>query len=215
MKLYSSTEEILKLGRATPHQIQFLLGSWTWACLLRRNLLSIFSDVYELASAPKPLTPRPLSATERLELEMWMDLFPLIYVDLRRSLSTRVYASDASKSGGGVLYSNLDGRAREQFVRGIEETRVRKGLIKAGKECYRIKVEGRVQWGCQNGRTKAGRVLEARFVARRLLLRRCFFTSAGCLCSISVAEVYIPKSSHENGYCLRATERKSKSRNIP
>ena len=127
VKLYSSTEEILRLGRATPHRMQSPLGSWTWASLLRRNLLSIFSDVYELASAPKPFTTRPLSATQRLELEMCLDLFSLMYVNLRRPLSTRVYASDASKSSGGVVYSDLDKRAREQFVRGIEEKRVRKG----------------------------------------------------------------------------------------
>lgn len=41
------------------------------------------------------------------ELNALLDLFTLVYADLRRTLSKRVYVSDESEAGGGVVYADV------------------------------------------------------------------------------------------------------------
>lgn len=53
-KLWDDTTAVLSRNRASPHQMQSLLGKWTWACLLRRPVLSLFESVYRFCSRDKP-----------------------------------------------------------------------------------------------------------------------------------------------------------------
>lgn len=105
--LLSATSAILQNGCCSPKDMQQLLGKWVWALLLRRPLLSIFSDVYAFCSLSRPQVIRPLGLPVRTELEAVIDLAPLVFRDLRRQVSSRVYATDASPWGAGVVYSDL------------------------------------------------------------------------------------------------------------
>lgn len=97
--LLNHTEAILARGTSSPKEMQSILGRWTWACLLRRNFLSTLNKVYSLTSLDRPSRRRNLSVQQRVELEMLLDLFPLMCADLRGHESTRVYATDACKTG--------------------------------------------------------------------------------------------------------------------
>lgn len=56
---------------------------------------------------------------------MMLELFPLIFADRRLPISTHLYASDASKLGGGVVYSDVDDVCA--VISSLSETRVRQG----------------------------------------------------------------------------------------
>lgn len=81
-RLFSQTTALLKKGWVRPKELRRLLGCWTWACLLRRGLLSVLNEVYETSTIINSTAPRVLSLAQRTELEMLLDLFPLIFDDL-------------------------------------------------------------------------------------------------------------------------------------
>lgn len=114
-------------GTASPQEMRILLGKWTWACLLRRCLLSELSEVYSLCAVTRPFKRRPLRPLQMQELETLLDLFPLMYADLNDAESTRVYASDACRTGGGVTYCDLSVPAKAAFLHNVRETKIRKG----------------------------------------------------------------------------------------
>lgn len=89
--------------------MQRLLGLWVWALLLRRLLLSVLSELYTIASIPCPKVLRCLAEPQRLELTALLGLAPLIFRNLRRLVSKRFYATDASPWGAGVIYADLAG----------------------------------------------------------------------------------------------------------
>lgn len=126
-KLRERTEAVLRRGRASPNQMWVLLGGWNWACLLNRGLLSILQNVYDLMSLPQQHRVARLSREQCFELEVCLDLFPLMYCDLRRPISLMPCASDACPRGGGVVYADLTGREHTPFLQNIDETRVEKG----------------------------------------------------------------------------------------
>lgn len=103
VKLFDSTTAALEQGWMSPREMKRLIGMWTWPCLLRRPLLSVFSAVFSLASMKRPEIRRPLTGAPRGELGAMLDLFQMIFMDLRRGLSEGVYASDASPKGAGVV----------------------------------------------------------------------------------------------------------------
>ena len=48
-RLIRTTLSAVQGNRLSPRQMQNLLGIWTWPCLLRRPLLSVFDSVYQIA----------------------------------------------------------------------------------------------------------------------------------------------------------------------
>lgn len=124
-RLLADTERVLNNGFATPHDMQRLIGLWVWPCLLRRPLLSILFEVMAFSRLLPTNRRQQLSEPVRKELNVLLDLFPLMCADLRRPLSKRVYASDASEAGGGVVYSDVN-NARA-FSADVRETRSLKG----------------------------------------------------------------------------------------
>lgn len=58
---------------------------------------------------------------------MLIDLLPLFRTDLRTQVSKRMYASDASKTGGGVVYADLSSAGNTETFGQITEIRARKG----------------------------------------------------------------------------------------
>lgn len=89
-------------------EVLHVLGGFTWACLVRRSLLSIFGAIYNDVST-RHTTPDDLvwlSAASRQELNMAADLAPFMQVTTRPFANT-VLAWDASSTGYGACY--LDG----------------------------------------------------------------------------------------------------------
>lgn len=64
-RLKAMTEALLARGYATAPDMRHVLGCWTWACLLRRGLLSVLEAVYELATADEKAPARHLSPVQR------------------------------------------------------------------------------------------------------------------------------------------------------
>lgn len=126
-KLRVHTEAIISRGRCSPQEMRRLCGLWVWACLLRRGLLAVMDRVYEFSNQSCPAKYRPLPRQVRVELNMLLDLFPAMYADIRMSDSSRVYATDASKTGGGVSYADLSPKELREFALATAEARVQKG----------------------------------------------------------------------------------------
>lgn len=127
VRLRRETEAVLKRDGASPREIESILGRWTWAVLLRRCLLSIMGELYTLANMQSPNFVRKVSKAQVVELNMLLDLFPAMYADLQYKDSGRVYASDASLSGRGVPYCDMEPQELKPFLGATAETRVRKG----------------------------------------------------------------------------------------
>ena len=103
----AATCAAISLGWLSPRALQQLLGSWVWPLLLYRPFLAILAQVFEFARLPLPLLRRRLPAGCLQELTHLVTLGPLIEVDLHDPIASTVVAFDASKRGGGVVYSPL------------------------------------------------------------------------------------------------------------
>ena len=64
-----------------PKDMQRLIRVLTWPALLKRCLLSVFDSVYDLASAPRPLTPLCLTNVQQNELQQVLAFLPLVFAD--------------------------------------------------------------------------------------------------------------------------------------
>lgn len=107
--------------------MQRVCGLWVWACLLRRPLLSVMGEMFTFADLPQPNRRRRLPRKIIVELNVLLDMFPMLYVDLSVPASQRVYASDASKTGGGVSCAEIREDEFDSFLDYVAHTRVMKG----------------------------------------------------------------------------------------
>lgn len=128
-RLRWQTERVISRRGAQVCELRSLIGAWVWCCLLRRGALSILDTLFEVSDKEtlSPLQFYRLRAGQLDELHTLLDVMPLLFADLRVPQSSRLYASDASRSGGGVVYCDLpDGRMeRAQAV--LSETRITSG----------------------------------------------------------------------------------------
>lgn len=106
-KLFCTKNPIVASLRASPRELQNVIGLWNWALLLRRPALSVLFHVYTFMIEAQPDRSRRLPDSVVTELSILLDLFPLLYADLSRPLASRVYASDVSEDGIGIVYSDL------------------------------------------------------------------------------------------------------------
>lgn len=120
-KLVSQTEHIVRRGWASGDEVESLIGSWTWAMLVRRPTLAVFSAVYRFirTASYRVFNLWPSVAAE---LRAVVGLAPLMFVDLRTGFFDRVVASDASMSGLGVVAAPMDEQTQAQTSRatGVE-----------------------------------------------------------------------------------------------
>lgn len=87
---------------------------------------------------PQPETRRCLPDSVVTELSVLLNLFPLLFTDFSRPLSPRVYSSDASEHGAGLVYADLSAHALWRFKSHNSETRCRKGwytTLQSRPEC--------------------------------------------------------------------------------
>lgn len=126
-KLFVTTNRIVSSRWSSPRELQHAVGLWNWALLLRRPAFSVLFYCYAFMLEAEPDKRRRLPESVVVELSILPDLFPLLFADLSRPLESRIYCSDASELGAGLVYSDLSTRSLWRFKSDISETRCRKG----------------------------------------------------------------------------------------
>jgi hypothetical protein len=101
--LRMSTLRMLATGEATGRELSHLVGRWTWAMLVRRPAMSIFSAVYRFIECAHDSCYTIWSSVRR-ELLAAAYIAPLMYASIRCDWSPIVIASDASELAAGVVY---------------------------------------------------------------------------------------------------------------
>jgi len=102
LALVRRTQLQLATGTATGRELASLVGSWTWAALVRRPALAIFSSVYRFVEIAKDrrFSIWPSVARELLTMAR---LAPLLSANLRSEWFPRLVACDASDFALGVV----------------------------------------------------------------------------------------------------------------
>ena len=106
MKLAHCTVRLLSAGVATGLQVSAVVSSWTWAMLLRRPALAVFSAVY-----------RFIQVAQRRKFELWPSvrtellnavlMAPLYAFEFGSTFHQKVVATDASLFGAGMVTAPL------------------------------------------------------------------------------------------------------------
>lgn len=100
------TTRLIKNGHCTGRMLQRLVGKWTWAFLARRPFFSLFSGIYRFIEIADfrdfNLWPSVIK-----ELQLAVDLAPLLFTDLASPWFPSMFAVDASSSGQGVVMAKL------------------------------------------------------------------------------------------------------------
>lgn len=101
-KLCNDTLTLLQADKCTGTVMSQLVGKWTWAALVNRPLLSVFSAVYRFIESAgyRVFT---IWASVKRELLMMVDLAPLMFATLTDNWFDRLVATDASETGQGVV----------------------------------------------------------------------------------------------------------------
>ena len=103
--LIADTNRMLRSDCASAHEMQVLLGRWTWAMMPRREALSVFQAAYAFAATGQ--SSIRLWSTVARELRAAVGLAPLLVSDLRRPWAPWAMASDASLYAQGVTYAAI------------------------------------------------------------------------------------------------------------
>ena len=106
-QLCSATVAMLRRGTASGHDMQRLVGHWTWAALACRPAFSVFCAVYRFIAAAGY---RTFTIWPSVRRELWaiVGLAPLLHSSLAQPWLDRVVATDASGSGEGVVVTSLE-----------------------------------------------------------------------------------------------------------
>lgn len=113
----------------SPREMQWIILLFVWPTFLRRFILSGLSALYESENSEEHTTARhTLTPAQKVELNVMIDLLPLLRSNIRLKFSRRLYDSDDNKSGGGVAYC-YSTRTEDHLkaLDGLLETRDRKG----------------------------------------------------------------------------------------
>eukprot|EP00438_Fugacium_kawagutii_P000083 Skav218697 [mRNA] locus=scaffold1346:227635:232409:- [translate_table: standard] len=116
---------VIKLGICSIGLLEMIIGSWTAAFLFRRRMLSLFSTCYAAVQISSDRTTVIRMSSElKEELFLCCALGPLAATFLKAPNSQRLYASDASSWGLGVVSTPLP----EWFRGEIHRHRLRKSV---------------------------------------------------------------------------------------
>lgn len=129
LRLFKATNRIVASRRASLAQVRHIIGLWTYALILRMPAFSILFHTFrflEEATVPAE-TKQWIPNSVLAELGALLDVFPFLTADIRQKPSTRVYFSDACKTGSGVQYADLSPLDAWLFKDNVAETRGRKG----------------------------------------------------------------------------------------
>ena len=99
----AATEYAAELPKLSPLVLSRLIGSWTWFAMTCRELLSVLNATYKFIKVfPDNLWVEPWESV-RQELRALVALAVFIPVQLDRPWSQRVFMTDASWKGQGVI----------------------------------------------------------------------------------------------------------------
>lgn len=104
--LCQDTFALLRSGLCTGLELSKLVGRWTWAVLVCRPALSVFSAVYRFIECARS---RLFSIWPSVckELMTMAGLAPLLFANMQPRWFQRVIATDASESGQGVVAARV------------------------------------------------------------------------------------------------------------
>ena len=109
-RLIHLTRSFLLRTHCSGRDLSRIVGNWTWACLVRRECLSVFRHVYRYISIAGDRVFSIWNSV-RLELSTMIGLAPLMYADLTSGWCDRVVASDACSTGLGVVMGRASAEA--------------------------------------------------------------------------------------------------------
>ena len=101
-QLVHDTLAFLRCDVSSGHQLAVLVGRWTWAALVRRPFLAVFSAVYRFIDSAQQ-SVFILWPSVRRELATAAALAPLLWAPLSPPLHRHALATDASLLGQGVV----------------------------------------------------------------------------------------------------------------
>jgi hypothetical protein len=107
VSLCSDTVSLLRAGRCSGFHLSRLVGKWTWAALVNRPLLSVFSSVYRFIECARGSVFTVWPSVAR-ELTLMVGLAPLMFCTLTDEWFDRMVATDASEVGLGVVATRLE-----------------------------------------------------------------------------------------------------------
>jgi hypothetical protein len=105
--LRASTLRLLDIGECTGRDLSHIVGRWTWAMLVRRPAMAIFSAVYRFIECAHD-SRFTIWPSVRRELWAVAHIAPLLFASIRCEWSPVVIASDASEQAAGVVYTNIN-----------------------------------------------------------------------------------------------------------
>ena len=100
---------LLESGEATQKQMQIVGGGFVYMAMFRRPLLGALNHMWDFilqCEGHPPFIKFWLGECVKHEIQRFLGLIPLAFMDFRCSLSPQVTASDASESGGGITVTS-------------------------------------------------------------------------------------------------------------
>ena len=167
VKLVAETLAVVGKGKASPHEVERLIGGWTWRMVLCRPCLAVFDKVYAFVRSGRHLDVADLPPEVRWELEAAVRLRGFMRASWRIPLATQVYMTDASPTGGGLVETT-----------GLEEEILEElPFVTQGRWLMRQDWLGRVaaEWAEELSGEEAAAQVERPFAT--LLLRFCYLCS--------------------------------------
>lgn len=115
------TLAIAHQGTCTPKLLSILLGSWIHVLLFRRVMFALMDRLFHEGSDLPPDQIFCLSRRARTELQLLGSLGSLAQADLRAQHSSKIYCTDASPSGGAVIWAPVTPAVTAEFWRYSEQ----------------------------------------------------------------------------------------------
>jgi len=106
-KIVTATYALLQQGYCTGRQLARVIGHWVWACLVRRECLSVFRCVYRFIEVAGDRV-FSLWPSVRRELLTILGLVPFLYTHVSARIAPVLTATDACPTGYGVVSSYAD-----------------------------------------------------------------------------------------------------------
>ena len=116
--------EIVRRGRASGQQLERLVGHMTFISLGRREVLSVFAEIYTFIRKHYAVET-PLWKSVRRELQIWDGICPLIVQNLQTPWSEKILSVDASEWGLGVCEADTSSTSNRELGSFSERWRFR------------------------------------------------------------------------------------------
>ena len=116
--------EIVRRGRASGQQLERLVRHMTFISLGRREVLSVFAEIYTFIRKHYAVET-PLWKSVRRELQIWDGICPLIVQNLQTPWSEKILSVDASEWGLGVCEADTSSTSNRELGSFSERWRFR------------------------------------------------------------------------------------------